>query len=135
MDFSEWVVELEWYSYWNVTYLIIVTLALKSALLLLGITKYSTLPKSLICKSFYYCDQCRQIISPNGLVSSKDQQTGQLINFVWLLSANHRCVLWPVDQWECLIFVALNLWAFHIKPWFQVNFPGSRVIIKNEDKL
>ena len=22
--------------------------------------------------------------------------------FVWLLSANHRCVLWPVDQWECL---------------------------------
>ena len=31
--------------------------------------------------------------------------------FVWLLSANHRCVLWPVDQWECLSFVALNLWA------------------------
>ena len=31
--------------------------------------------------------------------------------FVWPLSANHRCVLWPVDQWECSIFVALNLWA------------------------
>ena len=28
--------------------------------------------------------------------------------FVWLLSANHRCVLWPDDQWECSIFVALN---------------------------
>ena len=33
--------------------------------------------------------------------------------FVWLLSANHRCVLWPVDQWECSIFAALNLWAWH----------------------
>ena len=31
--------------------------------------------------------------------------------FVWLLSANHRCVLWSVDQRESLIFVALNLWA------------------------
>ena len=39
--------------------------------------------------------------------------------FVCLLSANHRCVLWPVDQWECSIFVALNLWAVLSKcPWF-----------------
>ena len=30
---------------------------------------------------------------------------------VFFLSANHRCVLWPVDQWEYLIFIALNLWA------------------------
>ena len=28
--------------------------------------------------------------------------------FVWLLSANHRCVLQPVDQWQCSIYVALN---------------------------
>ena len=32
-------------------------------------------------------------------------------NFVWLLSANHRCVLLPVDQREVLIFVTLNSWA------------------------
>ena len=24
--------------------------------------------------------------------------------FIWLLSANHRCVLWPDDQWESSIF-------------------------------
>ena len=30
--------------------------------------------------------------------------------FVWLLSANHRCVLWPVGQWESSMFVALYLW-------------------------
>ena len=32
-----------------------------------------------------------------------------------LLSANHRCVLWPVDQLVSSIFVALNLWAFWSK--------------------
>ena len=32
-------------------------------------------------------------------------------NAMLILSANHRCVLWPVDQWVCSIFVALNLWA------------------------
>ena len=35
----------------------------------------------------------------------------QAHKFVWLLSSNHRCVLWPVDQWECSIFVDLNFWA------------------------
>ena len=29
-----------------------------------------------------------------------------------LLSANHRCILCPVDQWECLHFVAHILIAF-----------------------
>ena len=32
--------------------------------------------------------------------------------FVWLFSANHRCVLWSDDQRESSIFVAVNLWAF-----------------------
>ena len=36
-----------------------------------------------------------------------EQQTGRLIIFFLLLSANHRCVLCPVDQWECLNFVSL----------------------------
>ena len=30
--------------------------------------------------------------------------------FVWLLTANHRRVLWPDDQWECLIFVELSIY-------------------------
>ena len=34
---------------------------------------------------------------------------------VWLLSANHKFILWPVDQWECSIFEALNLWALRSK--------------------
>ena len=53
--------------------------------------------------------------------------------FVCLLLANHRCALWPVDQWEYLIFVGLNLWAvlskcpwstqlLHFK-WIHIKFP------------
>ena len=41
--------------------------------------------------------------------------------FVWLLSANHRCMLWTVDQWESLIFVALNLRAvLSACQWYQL---------------
>ena len=40
--------------------------------------------------------------------------------FIWLLSANHRCVLWPFDQWKCSHFVTLNLTAFLFTfPWFS----------------
>ena len=37
--------------------------------------------------------------------------------FVWFFSANHKCILSLVDQWECSNFVALNLSAFLSTVW------------------
>ena len=45
--------------------------------------------------------------------NSLDHEDHRAYEFVSLLSSNHRSVLWPVDHWECSIFVALNLWAHH----------------------
>ena len=51
----------------------------------------------------------------------------QAHKFVLLLSANHRCVLWPVDQWECTIFVALNLWVLLHEPGCQCGRYGFQL--------
>ena len=50
--------------------------------------------------------------------------------FICLSSANHRCVLWPVDQWVCSIFVALSLYAVFSKcPWIQPT--SQRITVEN----
>ena len=74
------------------------------------------------CKSIIYTDVNTNQITRQMLVYLS-QNFSHFISlmgnkFVWLLSANHRCVLWPVAQWECSIFITLNLWAFRSKyPW------------------